>query len=126
METQAYFENIQTQIQERLASAEKEIDLAVAWFTDRVLFKTLCKKAASGVRVRLLMFDDDINAQNLPFDELTNSGGKIFRLSKILMHNKFCVIDRAVVMTGSYNWTSKANSDNYENITVTSYKYSRQ
>ena len=36
METQAYFENIQTQIQERLATAEKEIDLAVAWFTYRV------------------------------------------------------------------------------------------
>ena len=35
------------------------------------------------------------------------------------MHNKFCVIDRALVITGSYNWTNKANNDNYENITIT-------
>ncbi len=55
METQAYFENIQAQILEWLATAEKEIDLAVAWFTDRILFEALCKKAASGVRVRLMI-----------------------------------------------------------------------
>ena len=44
METQAFFENIQAQIQTRLLAAETEIDLAVAWFTDRVLFDVLCQK----------------------------------------------------------------------------------
>lgn len=33
------------------------------------------------------------------------------------MHNKFCVIDKNVVITGSYNWTRQARS-NDENITV--------
>src|SRR5699024_5624515 len=33
------------------------------------------------------------------------------------MHNKFCVIDKNVVITGSYNWTNRARS-NDENITV--------
>ena len=33
------------------------------------------------------------------------------------MHHKFCVIDRATVITGSYNWSHKARS-NDENITV--------
>jgi len=33
------------------------------------------------------------------------------------MHNKFCVIDSKTVVTGSYNWTKKAQS-NYENITI--------
>ena len=44
METQAFFENIQAQIQTRLLAAEHDIDLAVAWFTDRVLFDVVCKK----------------------------------------------------------------------------------
>jgi len=38
------------------------------------------------------------------------------------MHNKFCVIDRNVVITGSYNWSRKAQLNN-ENITVTKGDY---
>lgn len=36
-----------------------------------------------------------------------------------LMHNKFCVIDSAAVITGSYNWSRRAQQ-NSENITVIS------
>ena len=35
-----------------------------------------------------------------------------------IMHNKFCIIDHKTVITGSYNWTRKAKT-NDENITVT-------
>ncbi len=45
METQAYFENIREQIQTRLSAAKMEIDLAVAWFTDRTIFDLICEKA---------------------------------------------------------------------------------
>lgn len=118
METQAYFDNIRDHIQVRLAAAEHRIDLAVAWFTDRILFEQLCQKAKSGVKVRLLLFDDDIN-KYLNINDLERAGGKVFRIAEKLMHNKFCVIDRAVVISGSYNWTNKAHNDNYENIAVT-------
>ncbi|HYN79679.1 MAG TPA: phospholipase D-like domain-containing protein [Lamprocystis sp. (in: g-proteobacteria)] len=33
------------------------------------------------------------------------------------MHHKFCVIDRATVIIGSYNWTKRAQA-NDESITV--------
>ena len=45
METQAYFVNIREQIQVQLSAAKMEIDLAVAWFTDRTLFDLICDKA---------------------------------------------------------------------------------
>ena len=32
------------------------------------------------------------------------------------MHNKFAVIDKEIVITGSFNWTRNAAEDNYENI----------
>ena len=35
------------------------------------------------------------------------------------MHNKFCVIDYSTVITGSYNWSYKAES-NFENVIITS------
>lgn len=34
------------------------------------------------------------------------------------MHNKFCVIDYSTVITGSYNWSYKAES-NFENVIIT-------
>lgn len=34
------------------------------------------------------------------------------------MHHKFCVIDKSIVITGSYNWTNQAKK-NHENIMIT-------
>jgi phosphatidylserine/phosphatidylglycerophosphate/cardiolipin synthase-like enzyme len=34
------------------------------------------------------------------------------------MHNKFAVIDNAVILTGSYNWTISASNCNQENILI--------
>ena len=119
METQAYFENIQSEIHRRLTAAESQIDLAVAWFTDRLLFDVVCQKARRGVKVRLLLYDDDIN-KHLAINKLETCGGRVFRIAEKLMHNKFCVIDRDIVISGSYNWTNKAaNALNYENISIT-------
>jgi hypothetical protein len=121
VETQAYFENIRSVIDQYLKRATQSIDVAVAWFTDKLLFETLCAQARKGISVRLLLFDDDINnnPNGISFSDLQDCSGKMYRLSETLMHNKFCVIDQNVVITGSYNWTYKAHHDNLENITVT-------
>ncbi len=34
------------------------------------------------------------------------------------MHNKFAVIDRSIVITGSYNWTVTAERVNHENLLI--------
>jgi len=39
------------------------------------------------------------------------------------MHNKFAIIDRAIVLTGSYNWTVSASNSNQENILIIESKY---
>ena len=121
MKSQAYFENIQTQIKKELSNAEYSIYIAVAWFTDNELFKVLCKKASEGLFVELIIVDDDINRQgSLNFSILESKGGKIWKIpttDENLMHNKFCIIDDSTIITGSYNYTRKAQS-NHENITV--------
>ena len=35
-----------------------------------------------------------------------------------IMHNKFCIIDTHVVITGSYNWSNNAEFKNDENIEI--------
>lgn len=34
------------------------------------------------------------------------------------MHDKFLVIDRQKVLTGSYNFTTTASKENYENLVL--------
>ena len=36
------------------------------------------------------------------------------------MHNKYLVVDESTVITGSFNWTSKAVTTNKENIVIIS------
>lgn len=125
METQAYFSNIRSHISAELKKAEKSIYAAVAWLTDQKLFSILCDKAKDGLDVQLLLADDDDNitqTYGVNYRQLELSGGKVYLIDEYatgkLMHNKFCVIDSNTTITGSYNWSNKAQS-NYENITIT-------
>ena len=35
------------------------------------------------------------------------------------MHNKFIILDKKVIITGSFNFTTSAIVDNHENVVVT-------
>ncbi|XP_067132585.1 mitochondrial cardiolipin hydrolase-like [Centruroides vittatus] len=39
--------------------------------------------------------------------------------SKFLMHHKFAIIDKEIVITGTLNWTLKALTHNHENVVIT-------
>jgi phosphatidylserine/phosphatidylglycerophosphate/cardiolipin synthase-like enzyme len=121
MPIQAYFENIQRVLIENLEKAQTSLYVAVAWLTDKEIIRTLAQKAGEQVRIQVLITDDDINRQT-DFEPLRKAGGKVWLVGKgqenALMHNKFCVIDSQIVITGSYNWSRQAQR-NYENITIT-------
>lgn len=123
MQTEALFSNIADRISSELSQAESSIYIAVAWLTNRDLFNILVDKAKSGITVQLLLSNDEIN-QNSSLDfsrlKIGNSVAYLVGDGKSdLMHNKFCVIDRRVVMTGSYNWSYKAEKNNHENMVIT-------
>ena len=121
MATKAYFDNIQAVLLENLQTAKKSLYTAVAWITDRDIIRLLTEKAANGVRVEIMITDDEINRQ-IDFSSLQEAGGKLWRVATQEngqdMHHKFCVMDSHTVITGSYNWSRKAQR-NFENITIT-------
>jgi len=126
MELKAHFSNIHEVILGHLGLAQTEIVAAVAWFTDRDLFEMLRKKVRAGVKVSVVLIADEINQgpRGLNFSLLRSLGGHVVFLPEAsggqpIMHHKFCVIDGATVITGSYNWSNKARN-NDENITVIS------
>jgi len=122
MQTEAVFDNIAERIQEEIEKAQKSIFIAVAWFTNRNLFNQLLNKSRNGCSVSLIISNDRINQDSsVDFDQLNSKNSRVYMVvdgEKELMHNKFCVIDYSTVITGSYNWSYKAEN-NYENVIIT-------
>ena len=117
LKTEAIFDNIAKRIEEQINLAEDKIFIAVAWFTNKNLFQALCKKASEGIKVKLVISDNEIN-RNSTINHSDIQIGKS-KLYWIETHNKFCIIDDYIVITGSYNWSYKAES-NLENIIICS------
>lgn len=119
--TQVYFENIERVISSIVASSQKSIQIAVAWFTNQRLCDCLVEALKRKVNVNILLLDDILNRNEfgIDFGFLTKYGADVrfANSAKGTMHNKFCIIDD-IVITGSYNWTYHANN-NDENILLT-------
>jgi hypothetical protein len=122
MQTEAIFDNIAERIQQEIHIAQKSIFIAVAWFTNKNLFNELLYKAKNGVSVSLIISNDKINDNSsIDYDLLNINNSKVYKVGNgenDLMHNKFCIIDYSTVITGSYNWSYKAES-NFENVIIT-------
>ena len=117
----AYFENIRQNILDEINKAEKEIKVAVCWFTNQQLFDALCKKRSDGISVELIILNDFINNREdgLDFQYFIDIGGVFcFGENDKPMHNKYCIIDNNVLINGSYNWTYYAESKNEENVII--------
>ena len=110
-----------------IAQAQKEILVAVYAFTHDDLAWALAKARQRGVKVQVVLdqeFDGGNNLSKGSF--LEQHGIMVRRVSGLngekaekgagLMHQKFAVIDRQIVFTGSYNWTVSAETYNDENL----------
>ena len=112
----AHFEEIQRIVIGLLHEAKLSIHIAMAWFTNQNIADVLKAKAKENIDIKLALHDDFINREHG-----ANLDGLNYRLVKPIggiMHNKFCVIDNRVVITGSYNWSTKAETKNEENVLV--------
>lgn len=119
--TKLLYTGIEQNLIYHLSLAKKSINVAVAWFTNPKLHDIIQAKREEGVIIHLLMSDDQSNYidPNVDFQKLINYG-VVLRITKSprFMHNKFCIIDDKVVISGSYNWTVKAEKYNFENVII--------
>lgn len=121
---EAYFSGIQDIIIDYLQNAKKSIRIAMAWFTNPLLFNALLRVCKKGISVKILINNDLINnrVNGLPFNKLIAKGADLYIAEPpTLIHNKFCIIDDNIVIDGSYNWTILAEKNNDENIVVLKY-----
>lgn len=116
----SYFQDIEQHIIKQIQLSKSRLLVGVAWFTNETIGSEITKK--KGLDIEIVVDDNKINREcrnliNLQLDGFDISYVKDLNKNYYLMHNKFCVIDNRLVITGSYNWTQNANSNN-ENITI--------
>jgi len=116
----SYFSDIDYHIIKEIRLAESRILIAVAWFTNSDIGKEIVKR--KGIDIEIIIDENKINRDSENINFIIQSGIEVTFVKDLdkkyyQMHNKFCVIDHSIVVTGSYNWTFNAKS-NDENITV--------
>jgi hypothetical protein len=107
-----------------LSESRERILIAVAWFTNQNISKTLI--ALKNIEIDIVLDDNKINSNSIAVRDLIANGTSISFVKDLQknyyqMHNKFCVIDNKMVLTGSYNWSYNANT-NDENLALISNK----
>lgn len=110
-----------------IEQAKKELLVAVYAFTNDELANALVQAKKRGLTVQVVIdrdFDGRMDnskgkffdANKIPLRRLSGSKSKSQERDSGLMHQKFAVIDRKTVFTGSYNWTHSAENANDENL----------
>ena len=107
--------------------AQKELLIAVYAFTSDEIARGVAQAKKRGVTVQIVLdreFDAAneksqgrfLESQKIPVKRLAGMKPKTPQMEPGLMHQKFAVIDRKIVFTGSYNWTRSADNSNDENL----------
>lgn len=109
-------------ILKHLDVATKKVFVAVAWFTDTVLFKKLIELQERGVSIEIIITKHEFNSQSRNDFRLIENNGFFAEIGNDdqLMHMKFCIIDYETVISGSANWSNRAFTVNNEEITIVS------
>lgn len=79
--------------------------IAMAWFTDPVLYQELLKKKKEGLTIEIVL-DDNTKNRNAEFNinnDFCTHWVTIESLYKNIMHDKFCIIDLNTVVHGTFN-----------------------
>ena len=99
--------------------AHKTLDIAIYTFTSRPISQAVVRAHERGVKVRIIMDDDQARDRYSKYRYLKRRGIPIaLYTGDGIMHNKFAVIDTQTVITGSFNWTASAEEYNYENLLI--------
>lgn len=119
-----YFQDIEYHLIKHLSESKERVLIAIAWFTNTTISNALI--GLKNIEIDIVLDDNNINRNSTAIRNLIANGIKITFIKDLQknyysMHNKFCVIDNKIVLTGSYNWTFNANTNN-ENLALISNK----
>jgi len=110
--------SIVQQLRNALQQAHSEVLVALYGFNNPILAHELVSLAKRGVRLRVKIDAEKTTKRKTRalIDLLRSAGISVEAVAADgRNHNKFVVVDGKQVITGSYNWTSRAE-ENWENL----------
>jgi phosphatidylserine/phosphatidylglycerophosphate/cardiolipin synthase-like enzyme len=123
IQVETYFspdDSVAARIVQLLQGALESVYFLAYSFTSDDIAQTIRGRAAAGVTVQGVMEDAQVASnQGTEFDPFLQAGLDI-RLdgNPGQMHHKVMIIDRSIVITGSYNFTASAEDRNDENVII--------
>lgn len=102
-----------------ISSARSEILIQAYSFTSAPIADSLVRAAKRGVNVAAILDKSQRKEKYTSATFLSNSGVPVFIDSAhAIAHNKVIIIDREIVITGSFNFTKAAEEKNAENLLI--------
>jgi phosphatidylserine/phosphatidylglycerophosphate/cardiolipin synthase-like enzyme len=102
-----------------LASAKSTIHVQAYSFTSQWIAKALVDAEKRGVKVIAILDASNRTRNYSAADFLAHEGIETYIDSQhSIAHNKIIIIDNAIVITGSFNFTKAADEKNAENLLV--------
>jgi|LSQX01.3.fsa_nt_gb phosphatidylserine/phosphatidylglycerophosphate/cardiolipin synthase-like enzyme len=99
-------------ISEEIKLAKESICFALYHFTSKELAKSMIRRNLAGVKVNGMIENVSVEPHSV-FNGLKGFGCNVRRSNRAgFLHDKFIIIDREVVITGSYNLTASARRNN--------------
>lgn len=114
-----------TRLVQYIQKATKSINICVFNLTNDDLAKAVLARHAAGVKVRVITDDECMTNKGSDISNLAAEGIPVRTddAPEYHMHNKFMVVDDTYLLTGSFNWTFQAGSNNQENLLVVDNQY---
>ncbi len=112
-------DGVQRRIVELLESAESSIRFMAFTFTDNEMAQTLNQQHKAGILVEGIVEARNINDMGSDIEALQQVGLNVWLDGNPYnMHHKVMIIDDAIVITGSYNFSRSAAEYNDENVLI--------
>lgn len=122
-----FFPNLENvrKLERYIKMAKRSLLICVFNLTNDVLANAVKHVADQGVDVRVITDDECMTNKGNDCQALANHGIPVRtdNETQFHMHNKFMVVDKTFLLTGSFNWTFQAGKSNQENLLVVDHPF---
>lgn len=103
-----------------LNQAKKSVDICVFTISDDRISKAIVACHTRNVKVRVLTDDEKSSDLGSDIGTFSKKGISVKTdRSEAHLHHKFMIVDKKILVNGSYNWTRSAADFNEENLVLT-------
>ncbi|MBI1319102.1 MAG: hypothetical protein GC168_09155 [Candidatus Hydrogenedens sp.] len=112
-------DRVENEIITEIAAADSRIDFMVFSFTSEPIAEAMLARMVYGAHVRGIFEAAQAGSEYSRDEWLAGRGAEIYiDQNEAMMHHKVIIVDATTVVTGSYNLSRAANTENDENVLI--------